>query len=36
MPIIHPLKITEIRSRIDPDLKENATRILAACGLLAV
>ena len=27
------LKITEIRSRIEPDLKENATRILAACGL---
>ena len=33
MSISHPLKITEIRSRIDPDLKENATRILAACGL---
>lgn len=33
MPITHPLKIAEIRSRIDPDLKENATRILAACGL---
>ena len=33
MSITHPLKITEIRSRIDPDLKENATRILAACGL---
>ena len=29
----HPLKIAEIRSRIDPDLKENATRILASCGL---
>lgn len=29
----HPLKIVEIRSRIDPSLKENATRILAACGL---
>ncbi|MDO9140963.1 MAG: type II toxin-antitoxin system RelB/DinJ family antitoxin [Methylobacter sp.] len=28
-----PLKIAEIRSRIEPDLKENATRILAACGL---
>ena len=27
------LKIAEIRSRIEPDLKENATRILAACGL---
>lgn len=27
------LKITEIRSRIEPDLKENATQILAACGL---
>lgn len=33
MPITHPLKIAEIRSRINPDLKENATRILAACGL---
>lgn len=29
----HPLKIVEIRSRIDPDLKKNATRVLAACGL---
>jgi DNA-damage-inducible protein J len=29
----HPLKIAEIRSRIEPDLKENATRILASCGL---
>ena len=29
----HPLKVTEIRSRIEPDLKENATRILASCGL---
>jgi len=27
------LKNSEIRSRIEPDLKENATRILAACGL---
>ena len=27
------LKITEIRSRIEPDLKENATQVLAACGL---
>jgi len=27
------LKVTEIRSRIEPDLKENATRVLAACGL---
>ncbi|TAN52154.1 MAG: type II toxin-antitoxin system RelB/DinJ family antitoxin [Methylococcaceae bacterium] len=26
-------KNAEIRSRIEPDLKENATRILAACGL---
>lgn len=33
MPIAHPLKIAEIRSRIDPDLKENATRVLASCGL---
>lgn len=29
----HPLKIAEIRSRIEPDLKEDATRVLAACGL---
>jgi DNA-damage-inducible protein J len=28
-----PLKVAEIRSRIEPDLKENATRILASCGL---
>lgn len=28
-----PLKIAEIRSRIEPDLKENATRVLASCGL---
>ena len=27
------LKVAEIRSRIEPDLKENATRILASCGL---
>ncbi len=33
MSITQPLKIAEIRSRIDPDLKENATRILASCGL---
>jgi DNA-damage-inducible protein J len=26
-------KSAEIRSRIEPDLKENATRVLAACGL---
>jgi DNA-damage-inducible protein J len=26
-------KVAEIRSRIEPDLKENATRILASCGL---
>ncbi len=32
-PLASPLKIVEIRSRIDPDLKENATRVLAACGL---
>ena len=31
--ISHPLKVAEIRSRIEPDLKENATRILASCGL---
>ena len=24
-----PLKVAEIRSRIEPDLKENATRVLA-------
>jgi DNA-damage-inducible protein J len=29
----HPLKVAEIRSRIDPALKENATRVLASCGL---
>lgn len=28
-----PLKAAEIRSRIEPDLKEEATRVLAACGL---
>jgi len=28
-----PLKVAEIRSRIEPDLKEDATRILASCGL---
>ena len=35
MPTMHSpsLKIAEIRSRIEPDLKENATRVLAACGL---
>jgi DNA-damage-inducible protein J len=35
MPNTHTptLKIAEIRSRIEPDLKENATRILASCGL---
>lgn len=27
------LKIAEIRSRIEPDLKDEATRVLAACGL---
>jgi DNA-damage-inducible protein J len=27
------LKLAEIRSRIEPDLKEEATRVLAACGL---
>jgi len=26
-------KVAEIRSRIEPDLKENATRVLASCGL---
>ncbi len=29
----HHLKNSEIRSRIEPDLKENATNILASCGL---
>ena len=35
MPSTHlsPLKVAEIRSRIEPDLKKNATRILASCGL---
>jgi DNA-damage-inducible protein J len=28
-----PLKAAEIRSRIEPELKENATRVLASCGL---
>ena len=28
-----PLKVSEIRSRIEPDLKQDATRILASCGL---
>jgi DNA-damage-inducible protein J len=28
-----PLKVAEIRSRIEPDLKEDATRVLASCGL---
>ena len=32
-PLSTPLKAAEIRSRVEPDLKENATRILAACGL---
>ena len=27
------LKVAEIRSRIEPDLKQDATRILASCGL---
>jgi len=29
----HHLRVTEISSRIEPDLKENATRVLASCGL---
>ena len=29
----HPLKVAEIRSRIELDLKEEATRVLASCGL---
>ena len=29
----HNLKDSEIRSRIEPELKENATHILALCGL---
>lgn len=31
--VIQPLKIAEIRSRIEPNLKQDATRVLAACGL---
>lgn len=31
--IAHSMKSAEIRSRIEPDLKEGATRILADCGL---
>jgi hypothetical protein len=27
-----PLKVAEIRSRVEPELKENAARILASCG----
>ncbi len=34
MPNTSPSRLcAEIRSRIEPDLKENATRILASCGL---
>lgn len=29
----HSMKSAEIRSRIEPDLKEGATRVLADCGL---
>ena len=29
----HSMKSAEIRSRIEPDLKEEATRVLADCGL---
>ena len=29
----HSMKSAEIRSRIEPDLKEGATRVLAECGL---
>ena len=29
----HSMKSAEIRSRIEPDLKEGATRVLASCGL---
>ncbi len=29
----HPRKVAEIRSRIELDLKEEATRVLASCGL---
>ena len=28
-----PLRLAEIRSRIEPDLKKNATQVLASCGL---
>lgn len=27
------LKTTEVRSRIEPEVKENATKVLADCGL---
>jgi len=30
---MHSLKTTEVRSRIEPDVKENATKVLADCGL---
>jgi len=34
MPNTSPSRLcAEIRSRIEPDFKENATRILASCGL---
>ncbi len=29
----HSMKSAEIRSRIEPDLKEGASRVLAECGL---
>jgi DNA-damage-inducible protein J len=29
----HSMKSAEIRSRIEPELKEGATRVLADCGL---
>ena len=33
IPTAHSMKSAEIRSRIEPDLKEGATRVLADCGL---
>lgn len=29
----HSIKSSEIRSRIEPDIKEDAARVLARCGL---
>ena len=32
-PDMHSLKTTEVRSRIEPEVKKNATKVLADCGL---